>query len=80
MIGTKAKSKIALSKRTAAVRRLAISMGLSRVEEINKQKTRGLSWAQDADLSQQYTSIDSIDLELYKMDLDHVEGDLSDAD
>ncbi len=49
---TKAKSNVALSKRTAAVRKLAISIGLSRVVEINKQEMHSPAWKFDADLSQ----------------------------
>lgn len=79
MTGTKAESNIELSKRTKAVRELVISIGLSRVVEINKQEIHASAWKIDADISQRYISIDAIDDELYKMDLDHVEGDSSDA-
>lgn len=70
MTGTRAESNLELSKRTKAVRELAISIGLSRVMEVNKQETHASAWKFDADISQRYISIDTIDLELYKMDLD----------
>jgi len=80
MVGCKVERRATLADRTAAVRKLAVSIGLSRVVEINKQEVHGSSWRADADLSQRYISIDAIDHDLYKLDLDLGEGDLPDVD